>query len=212
MSDRPAVDWYYDFLSPFAYLQSLQLPALAERASIRPVPILFAAVLAHCGQKGPAEIAGKREFTYRFVLWQAERAGVPLRFPPSHPFNPLPALRLAVALGNTPAAVAAIFALIWRDGIAADTPEALAPVARQFGVADVAAAIAAPAVKDELRRNTEAAIARGLFGVPTLAIGDEMFWGNDATAMFVEHLADPQRFRRGDYARIATLPVTASRS
>ena len=77
----PRVDWYFDFISPYAYLQSLRLPSIATRATIRPVPILFAAVLDHAGQKGPAEIPMKRAFTYRFVSWQAEQAGVPLRFP-----------------------------------------------------------------------------------------------------------------------------------
>ena len=85
--------WYFDFISPFAYLQWRRLRD-ERRLALEPVPILFAAVLDHVGQKGPAEIPGKRTFTYRFVHWQARRAGVPLRFPPAHPFNPMAALRL----------------------------------------------------------------------------------------------------------------------
>lgn len=205
-------DWYFDFISPFAYLQSLKLPMLAARGvRITPIPILFAAVLDHCGQKGPAEIPEKRAFSYRFVHWQAERDGAVLRFPPAHPFNPLAALRLCIALGNSVDAIAAIFQLIWQDGVTADRAEMLAPVAERFGVTDVAAAISDPAVKDTLKRNTEAAIARGIFGVPTFAIGDELYWGNDATPMFIDRLDDPDRFTAGEYARLGGLPVVAAR-
>ena len=118
--------WYFDFISPFAYLQLPKMLALRERIAITPVPIALGAVLAHHGQLGPAEIKGKREFTYRFVQWQAERDGIALRFPPTHPFNPLAALRLCLAAGSTWEAVSAIYAHLWRDGLAGDTPEALA--------------------------------------------------------------------------------------
>jgi 2-hydroxychromene-2-carboxylate isomerase len=91
--------WYFDFISPFAYLQLRRILALRERIRITPMPIVFGAVLAHHGQLGPAEIAGKREFTYRFVQWRAAQDAVVLRFPPAHPFNSLAALRLAKQRG-----------------------------------------------------------------------------------------------------------------
>lgn len=203
--------WYFDVISPFAFLQWRQLARLRARVAITPVPILFAAVLNQHGQKGPAEIAGKREFTYRFVQWQAERAGITLRFPPGHPFNPLHALRLCVAAGATTAAIDAIFDHLWIDGRAGDSPEALAPVAARLGIVDVAAATAVPEVKDTLKRNTQEALTRGVFGVPTLAIGEELFWGNDATDMILDWLADPGRFATGQYARLRHLPSSAER-
>ena len=76
-------DWYFDFISPFSYLQLGKILALRARLHITPVPIVFGAVLKHHGQLGPAEIAGKREFTYRVVQWTAEREGIAFRFPPS---------------------------------------------------------------------------------------------------------------------------------
>ena len=100
----PSADWYFDFVSPFAYLQSEQLPTLAPRLAVRYRPVLFAGLLEAAGQKGPAEIATKRAFTYRFVVWQAKRLGIPLKFPPAHPFNPLPFLRLALACDGATAA------------------------------------------------------------------------------------------------------------
>lgn len=200
--------WYFDFISPFAYLQWQRLKASRDDLGLQPVPILFAAVLDHHGHKGPAEIVAKRRFSYRFVQFEAERRGVPFRFPAAHPFNPITALRLAVALEARNEVIDAIFAQIWGEGGSTDDFTA---IATQFGVADVSAAISAPGVKAKLRENTDAAIARGVFGVPTLAIGEELFWGDDATAMALSFHTDCNLFARGDYPRIDALPAAVQR-
>jgi 2-hydroxychromene-2-carboxylate isomerase len=207
----PSADWYFDFVSPFAYLQSEQLATLAPRLSVRYRPVLFAGLLDASGQKGPAEIAAKRTFTYRFVVWQAKRLGVPLKFPPEHPFNPLPLLRLALACDCEAQAVTRIFRFVWRDGRLPDLPIEWADLTHDLGVRDGAARIAAADVKDALRRNTEEAVERGVFGVPTLAIGGELFWGADATAMAADYVAAGCRFDDPEYARVAKLPVGAAR-
>ncbi len=204
-------DWYFDFVSPFSYLQSEQLASLAPRISIRYKPVLFAGLLGAHGQKGPAEIAAKRTFTYRFCLWQARRLAIPLKFPPEHPFNPLPLLRLAVACDSSPEAVHSIFRFVWRDGRLPDLPIEWAELTAALGMPDASERIAMPAVKDELRRNTDEAIARGVFGVPTLALGNELFWGADATQMAAEFAAAGCRFDDPEYARIAGLPIGAAR-
>lgn len=204
-------DWYFDFISPFAWLQLRKVLALRERIAVRPVPILFAAVLEQHGQLGPAEIPGKRGFTYRFVQWQAARQGVPLRFPPAHPFNPLQALRLCIAAGSSWPAVERIFEHIWQHGHAADSVASLGEVAAALGIADTETALAAEPVKQQLRDNTAQALAAGVFGVPTLHLGQELFWGDDATGMALDYLADPLCFERGEYARIATLPQAVQR-
>ena len=166
-------DWYFDFVSPFAYLQSEQLASLAPRITIRYRPVLFAGLLGANGQKGPAEIPAKRAFTYRFCIWQAQRQGIALKFPHEHPFNPLPLLRLAIACDSTADAVHRIFRFVWRDGRLPDLPIEWAELASALGVPDAETRIASPEVKAELRRNTDEAIARGVFGVPTLALGGE---------------------------------------
>jgi len=199
-------DWYFDFISPFSYLQLERIGTLRARIEIAPIPIVFGAVLKHHGQLGPAEIRGKREFTYRFAQWTAEREHIPFRFPPAHPFNPIAALRLAIAAGTTWPAITAIFEHIWKDGRAGDDAQSLAEVGRALGIDDVAAATAREDVKTALRTNTEAAIAAGVFGVPTLRIGGELFWGNDATALIEDWLDKPSRFDAPEYRRIATLP------
>lgn len=206
------IRWYFDFISPFSYLQWQKVKALPE--AVTPVPVVFGAVLAAHGQKGPAEIAGKREFTYRHVLWQARQEGVVLRFPPAHPFNPLAALRLCVAAGSTAQAVDAVFDWIWQRGEAGDSVEALAPVAAALGVD--AASAQGEAAKAQLRANTEAAIAAGVFGVPTLAfdggpLDGMLFWGNDAHAFALAALRNPELLADPEMQRIATLPVGVQR-
>ncbi len=206
-----SIDWYFDFVSPFAYLQSERLHELGPRADLRFRPVLFAGLLDAHGHKGPAEIARKRVFTYRFVVWQAKRLGIPFKIPPEHPFNPLPLLRLAIACDCTPDAVHRIFRFVWRDGRLPDLPIEWAELVHDLGLADAQRRIADPDVKAALRRNTDEAIARGVYGVPTLAIGDELFWGADATPMAAEYLAAGSRWTDPQMDRIATLPVGASR-
>ena len=205
-------DWYFDFVSPFAYLQSERLAELGPRVSLRLRPVLFAALLDHHGQLGPAEIPAKRAFTYRHVVWQAKQLGIPLKFPHEHPFNPLPLLRLALACDCAPDAVRRIFRFVWRDGRLPDLPIEWAELADDLGMPDAATRIAAPEVKLELRRNTDEAIARGVFGVPTLAIGNELFWGADATAMAAGYVAAGCRFADPEYQRVSSLPTGAVRT
>ncbi|HVP88156.1 MAG TPA: 2-hydroxychromene-2-carboxylate isomerase, partial [Casimicrobiaceae bacterium] len=173
----PSADWYFDFVSPFSYLQCEQLPSLERSLRVRYRPVLFAGLLKAYEHKGPAEIPAKRRFTYRFVVWQAKRLGIPLKFPAAHPFNPLPLLRLAIVADCDPDVIRRIFRFIWRDGRIGDLPIEWAELKAELGLADAENRIAAPEVKDALRRYTDEAIARGVFGVPTLAIGEELFWG-----------------------------------
>jgi 2-hydroxychromene-2-carboxylate isomerase len=109
-----SVDWYFDFVSPFSYISLHRLPELD--ADINFKPVLFAGLLQHWGQKGPAEIPAKRRWTYRWCTWWARELGIPFRFPAEHPFNPLQHLRLALACGSEPAAVKRIFDSVWMSG------------------------------------------------------------------------------------------------
>ena len=202
-------DWYFDFVSPFSYLQCERLQPHAK--AIRPRPVLFAAVLDAVGQKGPAEIAAKRRFTYRFVVWRARQLGIPLRFPHAHPFNPLPLLRLATACDARFDAVTKIFRFVWRDGRLPDLPIEWEELADRVEVPGAAARTQDADVKEALRRETDTAIARGVFGVPTLAIGNELFWGLDATDMALEYARAGGRYDDPEYARVADLPAAAER-
>lgn len=204
------LDWYFDFISPFAYLQWKRLRRDFPEVALNPKPLLFAAILNHVGQLGPAEIPQKRRHTYRIVLWQARQLGIPLTFPPAHPFNPLPALRLSLAAPDRMAAIDAIFDHIWVHGRTADSIEALADVAAGLGIADPAAAIARDEVKRELMANGEEAIRLGLFGVPTLKVRDELFWGNDATELALAYAHDEGALD-DEMRRVDAIPAAVQR-
>lgn len=207
MTDTPR--WYFDFISPFAYLHWRKVKALLNEREIELIPVVFAAVLAAHGQKGPAEIPGKREFTYRHVLWQARNEGVALKFPPAHPFNPIAALRLCIAAGSTPQAVDAIFTWIWARGEAGDSVEALLPVAASLGI-DVDAAND-EGTKRALRANTDAALSAGVFGVPTLAFDGQLFWGNDTHEFALAAMREPGLLADAEMQRVTALPVGVTR-
>jgi 2-hydroxychromene-2-carboxylate isomerase len=207
--DAP-LGWYFDFISPFAYLQWRRLRRDHADVALEPKPVLFAAILDRVGQLGPAEIPQKRRHTYRIVLWQARALGIPLQFPPAHPFNPLPALRLCLAAPDRMQAIDAIFAHLWERGLQGDGIETLADVAESLGIDDPAAAIARDDVKRELRANGEEALALGVFGVPTLEVRDELFWGNDATELALAYACDPAALD-ADMRRVDALPEAARR-
>lgn len=193
--------WYFDLISPFAYLHFHRLRLVRERLEIEPVPILFAGLLKHWNNKGPAEIAPKRLHTYQWCVWAAKQQGVAFRMPPRHPFNPLAALRLMVAIDAGDKEVEAAFDFIFGQG--RDPEREFEAFAAHLGVSDAAAMIANPEVKQELIANTQEAIDRGVFGVPSLVVRDQVFWGSDTVEWVAQFLDDPDMFQRAEYAAAA---------
>jgi 2-hydroxychromene-2-carboxylate isomerase len=201
--------WYFDFISPFAWIGLHRLKELPADIRIEYRPVLFAGILQHWGQKGPAEISAKRRYTYRWVQWWATSLGVPLRFPAAHPFNPLHHLRLAIACGCTPEAIRAIYESVWTTGEDAADPARFSALCESLSVGPEK--LGSQAIKNALRENTEAAIARGVFGVPTLEVDGELFWGADAMDFAKAFLADPSVVRNAEMQRLDGLPVAAAR-
>jgi 2-hydroxychromene-2-carboxylate isomerase len=201
--------WYFDFVSPFAYLQFAGHPGIFQRPDVDMKPVLFAGLLKHFAHKGPAEIEPKRIHTYRYTQWQADKDGIPMKYPPGHPFNSLHALRLAIAFGGTFDTVKAIFDFIWAAGRSPnDEWKALCDT---LGVPGAEVLAASEGVKTELRDNTDEAIRAGVFGVPTFVVDDNLFWGVDATAMLLDYLDNPRLFESDEMTRLRYLPVAAAR-
>jgi 2-hydroxychromene-2-carboxylate isomerase len=208
------VTFYLDFISPFAYLAFEQWPVALKGLSYRVDyrPVLFAAFLKHHGQLGPAEIAPKRDFTYRQVLWLAHAHGIPMQMPAGHPFNPLALLRLALACGQDGLvnrhACEAVFRHVWRGGADAEDAGRLQELRASLQPRrDPAGA----EVKAELKAASEAAVARGLFGVPACEVDGRLFWGFDALPMLRACLEGDPWFTSGGWEAAASLPTTAAR-
>lgn len=193
------VTFHLDFISPYAYLAFEALPnALAGTgAEVSYRPILFAGILKHHGQLGPAEIAPKRDWTYRQVLWHARQHSIALDMPSRHPFNPLGLLRLSLACGDVVSGTvsrelcAKFFRHVWLGGQAADDADRLSLLAADLGP------LLSPdsaQVKAALRTNTDTAIAQGVFGVPAFEVEGQIFWGFDALPMLRAYLMNDPFF------------------
>jgi 2-hydroxychromene-2-carboxylate isomerase len=205
------ISWVFDVVSPFAYLGLRQLEALPKDIEITFVPVLFAGLLNHFGQIGPAEIPAKRRFTYRFALWRARKLGIEMRLPPTHPFNPLSALRLIVAAGNSRDAVQSTFDAVFLYGKDVSDLRVIAELAAELHITAPESALRDPQVKRQLHENTSWAISLGVFGVPTIVIDNEIFWGHDALDMALDFLREPQTFRDTEMLAIDSLPIGAVR-
>jgi 2-hydroxychromene-2-carboxylate isomerase len=208
------ITFYLDFISPYAYLAFERLPLALQGLSYHVTykPVLFAAMLNHYGQLGPAEIAPKRTWTYRQMLWLAREHGVPMQAPASHPFNPLGLLRLAVACGHgghcNRYVAETIFRHVWRTGDEASDAGRLAALtdrlrpARQPTDDDV---------KAQLKANTDSAIAVQIFGVPSLQVEQDVFWGADALPMLRQRLMDDPWFSHSNWLNASGLPLGITR-
>lgn len=199
------IDFYFDFVSPFSYIALHRLRELSQPVVFKPV--LFAGLLKHWGQKGPAEIPAKRRWTYRWCHWWAAELGIPFCFPAEHPFNPLQHLRLALACGSRAEAVKRIFGAVWMSGENANEPARFAALCRELGIDPAQLA----EEKERLKADTEEAASCGVFGVPSFVVDGEVFWGADAIEFLNAFLADPAVLRNDEIRRLDLLPVGAAR-
>jgi len=198
--------WFFDFVSPFSYLQFKRLDHLPSVLDYDLVPIFFAGLLKHWEHKGPAEISPKRIDTYRYCQWLADRLGVAFQMPEAHPFNPLPYLRLCISLGGSREVVGTIFDYIWTEGAPVHTDAGIRNLADRLQVEDLPQLLGSQAAKQQLRVNTDRAIAEGVYGVPTFVVGTERFWGFDQMEMLCEWLANPDEMKHVETQRFKTLP------
>jgi len=206
----PRIDWYFDFISPFAWLQAEEFARRPE-LDIACKPVLFAGLLEHWGQLGPAEIPPKRSFTYRYTVWRARQLGLPVRLPRAHPFNPLPLLRLTLVAQSRFEVVLRLFRFVWSEGSLPDDEPAWRALLEELAIPEVQRRLQDESVKLALRRNGDEAIARGVFGVPTVVVDDQLFWGVDATGMLLDYLAGNGVFESDEMQRAAALPIGKER-
>jgi 2-hydroxychromene-2-carboxylate isomerase len=194
------IRFYFDYISSNAYLARECLPALAEKHGfeIEPVPVLFAGLLEAHGQLGPAEVRPKALWMAKNNLRKAAILGLPLNPPIHHPFNPLLALRVSsLPLEPTErfALIEALFRAVWVREMHVSEPAVVEQIGDELdlGGAALVAQATEPECKARLRQQTDDAIARGVFGVPSMGVGDEIFWGYDDLPYLERFLAGADR-------------------
>ena len=197
------VRFLFDFVSPYSYLAWTQIHRVAERhgREVEPVPVVLGAILKARNAKGPAEVPHRRAYAARDLARRAHEYGVPLVPPPVHPFNSLLPLRVA-SIPAPPAVrralIDALFASTWVTGEGTTDRAVVARAADAAGLGDDALVAAeSDENKLRLRQQTDEALAAGVFGVPTMFVDGEMFFGNDS----LPHL---DRFLRGELPAVPT--------
>lgn len=178
--------FYLDFISPFAYLANAKLPDLAARhgAALIYLPLDVMHAKLATGNFAPSTrvLTGKREFIRRDRLWWAQHYGVPMRTPRAFSAPRLNAgILVAQEQGRVRRYVDAAFHQVWGLGGDPDDDELLATVAEQTGLDrdGFFASVGSPDTTSRVGAIGRDAARRGVFGVPTMIVGEEMFWGND---------------------------------
>jgi 2-hydroxychromene-2-carboxylate isomerase len=189
------VDFYFDFVSPYAWVASHQLTELRKctPVKVRFVPVLFAGLLDHHANFGPAEIPAKRRYTFQDAQRWAVYLGLEFRSPPAHPFNPLKPLRVTSTVDDDDLRETLAMKLLdaaWSGGRDVTSDSVIDEVATSIGLdgKDVLARSQSDEIKRKLRLQTESAIQAGVFGIPSFVVDGELFWGSDRLHFLEAHL------------------------
>ena len=180
------VDFFFDLSSPYSYLAATQIEAIAKKhgATLSWKPMVLAAVFKATGNTMPVSVAAKGPWMWKDLNRWAKQYGVGFNMTSRFPFNAIKPERLVIAAdreGKAGAAALAAFRGLWIDDKDIASDSELRAIASSIGMDPDAAmkAIEEPAIKDQLRANTDEAVKRGAFGAPAIFVGDELFWGND---------------------------------
>lgn len=195
---------YYDIISPFTYFYIKQRHRLADRIEIEPIPILLGGLFRATDNRGPGEIAVKRPHTYQYCVWLAEKLKLPFRFPEYHPFLTVAPQRLLAQENANWDMVERAFDYVWAEGH--DPNKSWPQFCQYLGLSTSTPKPDSPEIKARLIVNTDRAKTDGAFGVPTLVINDQCFWGLDTIDWALDYLARPGMFEESPYAAVKQLP------
>ena len=195
--------FHLDFVSPYAWLAFERLPDMLEGLSysVDYRPVLLGALLQKHGNPGPAGIAPKRDWTYRHAMWLGHSLGVETQMPARHPFNVLPLLRQALACSHDGSinrfVAGTVLRHVWQGGHDALDAQRLEALAAELEPQRKPENADGARPKALLRSNTDAAAARGVFGVPAFEVDGKVFWGDDSLPMLRAWLGGDAWFDTG---------------
>ncbi len=208
------ITFYFDVISPYAYLAFERLPEALKGLSyqVSYKPVLFAGLLKHHGQLGPAEIPSKREWTYRQVQWRAHELGIEFQIPAAHPFNPLALMRMAVAAGYAGLpnryVTEKLFQHVWHGGLDAADEQRLEALKTEL---KLVAEPNAAEIKTMLKMHTDGAIQLGVFGVPTFEVDEKLFFGLDALPMLAAYINGDSWYSNSTWSGVKKIPIGTAR-
>jgi 2-hydroxychromene-2-carboxylate isomerase len=182
------IDFYFDFSSPYGYLASTQIDALAGRhgREVAWRPFMLGAAFKTTGQSPLTQQPLRGPYHLRDFARSARLLKVPLTLPDPFPFASLAAARAFYWLVDREAAQAKalardVYHAAYGEGRDVRSIDAVAAVGQRLGIdpAALREAVEQPAIKERLKAETDAAIARGVFGSPFIFVDGEPFWGHD---------------------------------
>ncbi|WP_223483865.1 2-hydroxychromene-2-carboxylate isomerase [Pseudomonas sp. A-RE-19] len=191
------VEFFFDLGSPATYLAYTQLPKICEQTNSQLIyrPMLLGGVFKATGNASPITIPAKGRYMFQDLDRYARRYGVLLKFNPHFPINTLLLMRAVTGMQlrhpeRFQALIDCLFQALWVEGHSLDDPATVAAVLTQngFDPNEVLALTADEAVKAALKENTEDAVQRGVFGAPSMFVGDQLFFGQDRLDFVLEAL------------------------
>ncbi len=198
---KKKIDFYFDFLSPYSYLAWTWLRQ--QPLEITYIPVSIASIVTHYETKGPAQIKPKRNYLFKDLLRFTKLNQIPFTTPAQLPFNSLYALRLSlnsVALEQQKLVIDTLFRAGWEYGLDIGNDDILKQVLSVFApTEDLFARMEARESRIDLKKNIELALERGVFGVPTFFVDEEMFWGNDSIKYLQMYLEGNDPLEKEDY-------------
>jgi 2-hydroxychromene-2-carboxylate isomerase len=192
---QTAVDFYYDYGSPASYLAWTQLARIcAQRgATLNYRPVVLGAIFKATGNSSPALVPAKGKYMFQDLARWATRWRVPLKVNPFFPINTVNLMKAAYGIQfRQPERFEelnrAVFNALWVEAFDLNTPAVTAKILFDAGFdpAYIAALIEEPEIRGGIRRNTDEAVQRGVFGAPTFFVGEDMYWGQDRLFMVEE--------------------------
>lgn len=178
------VTFFFDFLSPYSYVAWTRVRN-DDSLHLEFYPVALAGIISHYETKGPGQIEPKRNYLMKDLLRYTKMHNIPFVTPPSLPFNSLYVLRLAlrsVSGENQKRVVDTFFRAVWEFGLDIGNSDIVTNLLLKENLPanDMMEKISSKEIRQELKQNSELAISKGVFGVPTFFYNKEMFWGNDS--------------------------------
>lgn len=206
------LEYYFDILSPYSYLSWQWIKANSKKLEengieLELIPVTLATVITHYKTLGPAQIAPKRDYLFRDILRFTKLHNIPFTTPKDLPFNSLYGLRLSlkeVSGEHQFQVIDQLFHLTWGLGLDAGNSDVIVEelAKKNLPIHEMMEKISTKSIREKLKKNVEYALSKGVFGVPSFIIDDELFWGNDSLKYLEMYLKNEDPLDREKYLSI----------